>query len=128
MISDIGRRKRGIYKIKALKTFQLIENWVFLKDILKKDYQRVVKELALLFFQTQSHLCGKILKTKRGMELVTSTLTVSAPLPFCWGDNFQSQILKRGGLAKNECLGGLKEFLAWIFAWGAYYFSCQKNF
>ena len=83
MISDIGRRKQGIYKIKALKTFQLIENWIFLKDILKKDYQRVVKELALLFFQTQSHLSDKILKTKRGMELVTSTLTVSAPLPFC---------------------------------------------
>ena len=81
-----------MYNIKALKTFQLIENWVFLKDILKKDYQRVVI------------------------------------LPFCWGHNFQSQILKRGGLAKNECLGGLKEFLAWIFAWRAYilFFSPKK--
>ena len=43
--------------------------------------------------------------------------------PFCWGDNFQSQILKmeRGGSEKNECLEflkGLKEFLPWIFAWG----------
>ena len=95
---------------------------------MKKDYQRVVKELALLFFQTQSHLCDKILKTKRGMELVTSHSYSISPPPFCWGDNFQSQILKRGGLAKNECLGGLKEFLAWIFAWRAYilFFSPKK--
>ena len=82
MISDIGRRKKGMYNIKALKTFQLIENWVFSKDILEKDYQRVVKELALLFFQTQSHLCDKILKTKRGMELVTSHSYSISPPPF----------------------------------------------
>ena len=54
--------------------------------------------------------------------------------PFCWGDelantvdNFQSQILKRGESEKNKCLSGLKEFLPWIFAWGAYNVSCQKK-
>ena len=52
---------------------------------------------------------------------------------FYWGDNFQSQILKRGRSKKNECLGGLNDFLPLIFAlggwWGegAYYVSYQKK-
>ena len=37
--------------------------------------------------------------------------------------NFEKREIKK----KNECLGGLKEFLLWIFAWGAYYVSCQKR-
>ena len=28
---------------------------------------------------------------------------------------------------KNECVVDLKEFLPQIFAWGAYYTSCQKR-
>ena len=37
--------------------------------------------------------------------------------PFCWQGNFQSQILKRGNQKKNQCLGGLKEFMPLIFSW-----------
>ena len=45
------------------------------------------------------------------------------------GGNFQSQILKRGASEKNECLGGLKEFLPWIFAWrGLLCFLSKKDF
>ena len=41
-------------------------------------------------------------------------------------DNFQSQILKR---REVKCMpGGHKEFLPQIFAWGAYYVPCQKDF
>ena len=55
---------------------------------------------------------------------------------FCWGDNFQSQILKKGRSEKNECLGGLNDFLPLILASGeggvggegAYYVSCQKKY
>ena len=32
-----------------------------------------------------------------------------------------------GGSEKHECLGDLKESLPQIFAWGAYYISCQKG-
>ena len=48
--------------------------------------------------------------------------------PYTGGDKLQSQILKRGGSEKDECLSGLKEFLPQIFAWGAYYVSFQKEF
>ena len=34
------------------------------------------------------------------------------------GDNVQFHILKSGGPEKNECLGGFKEFLPQMFAWG----------
>ena len=59
---------------------------------------------------------------------VSNPATVSAP-PFLLGggDNFRSQILKRGESEKNECLGGLKEFLSWAFVWGACYVSSQKK-
>ena len=54
--------------------------------------------------------------------------SISVPPPFsAGGDNLQSQILQRGGSEKNECLGGLKEFLPWIICWGAYNASCQKK-
>ena len=47
--------------------------------------------------------------------------TKNQPPPFLLlEDNFQSQIL-RWGSEKNECLGALKEILAHIFAWEAYY-------
>ena len=46
---------------------------------------------------------------------------------FLLADNFQSQILKRGGDQKNECLGGLKEFLQWLFAWGAMFFGFASS-
>ena len=55
-------------------------------------------------------------------------ITVSAvPLLSTGGDNFQSEILKRGISEKNECLGRIKEFLPWIFTWEAYYVSCLKR-
>ena len=48
--------------------------------------------------------------------------TVSVPPLSDEGDNFQFQILKRGGgrggREKSEYLRGLKEFLPWIFALG----------
>ena len=54
-------------------------------------------------------------------------ITVSVPLPlFCWGGNFQSQILKRGDEKKMSAEGDL-EFLPWIFAWGAYYVFLSKK-
>ena len=55
--------------------------------------------------------------------------TVSVSHFLLGGNNFHPQILKRwGGVRKKkDCLGGLKEFLPWIFAWGAYYVSCQKK-
>ena len=43
--------------------------------------------------------------------------------------NFEKEGGEGGeGQKKNECLGGLKEFLPSIFAWGVYYVSCQKIF
>ena len=40
---------------------------------MKEDYQKAIKKLALFFFfRTQSLLMGKIIKTKGGLELVTS--------------------------------------------------------
>ena len=45
-----------------------------------------------------------------------------------WGHNFQAKILKRGGrLKKMSACGVLKESLPQLFAWGAYYVSCQKR-
>ena len=29
--------------------------------------------------------------------------------------------------SEKKCLGGLKEFMLWIIAWGVYYVSCQKD-
>ena len=60
---------------------------------------------------------------------VIKYITVSALPLSAEGDNFQSQILQRRGSGKNECLRGLKEFLPWIFVWGAYYcFLSKKDF
>ena len=42
------------------------------KGILKEDYQKALKKLTLFFFQTQSLLMDKVIKNKRGLELVTS--------------------------------------------------------
>ena len=51
-----------------------------------------------------------------------------APPPlFCGGGQRAVPNFERGGSGKNECLGGLKEFLPWIFCWGAYNASCQKK-
>ena len=44
------------------------------------------------------------------------------------GDNFKSQILKRGDQKKNECLGELNEFLPWVFTWGPTMFLAKKDF
>ena len=35
-------------------------------------YQKPIKKLTLFFFRTQSLLMGKVIKNKRGLELVTS--------------------------------------------------------
>ena len=65
---------------------------------------------------------------------LTQYQPVPAAPPFCRGDNFQPQILKRGEQKKKWVPGGLTEFLPWIFHWGwrgngggAYYVSCQKK-
>ena len=58
---------------------------------------------------------------------VSNPTKVSAPPLVSAGDNFHSHILKRGESEKNECLGGLKEFLSWVFVWGACYVSSQKK-
>ena len=42
-------------------------------------------------------------------------------------DNFQSQILKRGVVRNNECLGGLRELLPRIFPWGLLCFLSNKK-
>ena len=47
--------------------------------------------------------------------------TVSAPLS-AGGQLSVPNFQKRGMRKKTECLGGLKEFLPWIFAWGASFF------
>ena len=33
----------------------------------------------------------------------------------------------KGGLGKNECLGGFEDFLPQISVWGAYYVSSQRR-
>ena len=66
----------------------------------------------------------------RLLSVVASSSSSSESPPFCMGGgggDFQFQILKGGITKKNDCLGGLKEFLPWIFVWGAYYVSCQKK-
>ena len=48
--------------------------------------------------------------------------------PFLLGDNFQFQVLKWGWESeKNECLGGLKEFLLHISARGLAMFLASKK-
>ena len=77
------------------------------------------------------HRTNKLLIKKTHMlwlvqSLLSTTVSVSPP-PFCWRDNLQFQILKRGWSEKNECLGGLNKSLPRIFAWGTYFVSCQKR-
>ena len=64
-----------------------------------------------------------------------STVPPPLPLPLlsAGGTTSSTKFWKGGwgggrGSEKNECLGGLKEFLPSIFAWGVYYVSCQKRF
>ena len=45
---------------------------IILKDILKEVSQKAFKKLTLFFFRTQTILIGKVIKNKRGLELVTS--------------------------------------------------------
>ena len=40
------------------------------------------------------------------------------------GGGLSAPNFEKGESEKNESLGGLKEFLPWTFAWGAYYVSC----
>ena len=42
------------------------------KDILKANYQKLLKVQLYFFFRTQSLLMDKIIKKKRGLKLVTS--------------------------------------------------------
>ena len=53
----------------------------------------------------------------------------ASPLPPSAGrNNFQSHILKWEGFRKKKCVwGGLKQFLPWIFAQGAYCFLSKKD-
>ena len=39
---------------------------------MEEDYQKALKKLTIYFFQTQSLLMDKVIKNKRGLELVTS--------------------------------------------------------
>ena len=39
---------------------------------MKKHYQKAFKKLTLFFFRTQSLLMDKVIKNKRGLELVPS--------------------------------------------------------
>ena len=39
---------------------------------MEEDYQKALKKLTIYFFQTQSLLMDKVIKNKRGRELVTS--------------------------------------------------------
>ena len=55
------------------------------------------------------------------------TVSVSPPT-FCWGATFSPKFWKGEDQKKNDCFGGLKKFLPWIFALGAYHVSCQKTF
>ena len=54
-------------------------------------------------------------------------IVFTIPAPFLPGDNFQSHMLKRG-VGKNECLGGLEEFLQQFFVWGALHISYTLDF
>ena len=49
------------------------------------------------------------------------------PLFLLGGDDFQSQIFKRGDQKKMSDWGEMNEFLPQIFSWGAYYVSCPKK-
>ena len=50
-----------------------------------------------------------------------------SPPPFSWGGQHSVPNFGKVESEKNGCLVGLKEFLPWIIAWGAYYDSCQKK-
>ena len=49
---------------------------IFLKDILKEDYQKPLKSQRYFFFRTQSLLMDKVIINKRGLELVPSCSSV----------------------------------------------------
>ena len=54
--------------------------------------------------------------------------SIGAPPPFsAGGDNLQSQILKRGGSEKNECLGALKSSCHGYFAGGLIMLLAKKR-
>ena len=42
----------------------------------------------------------------------------SISAPFLLGGQLSLPNFEKGEQKKSECLGGLKEFLPWIFAWG----------
>ena len=59
-------------------------------------------------------------------------INLDSSLQMCQGDNFQFHILKWGGGeggegSEKKCLGGLKEFLLWIIAWGSPMFLVKKT-
>ena len=54
--------------------------------------------------------------------------TVSAPSLSTGGKQRSVLNFEKGGLEKNECLGGLKVFLPHIFAWGADCVPVKKDF
>ena len=79
-----------------------------------------------LYISDPVFIAVEILFDKLAMNLVT--YTQHQPTPLSVGDdNSKSQIFKTGDQEKNEFLEGLKESLPWIFAWGAYYVSCQNK-
>ena len=55
-------------------------------------------------------------------NIVLATLPLSAR-----GGQLSVPNIEKRGSGKNECLGGLDEFLPWIFCLGACYVSCQKK-
>ena len=57
---------------KQSKTAITYKKFFWKWNVLKENPQKALKKLTLLFFQTQFLLMDKILKKKRGLELVTS--------------------------------------------------------
>ena len=47
--------------------------------------------------------------------------------PFLLGRQLSVPNFEKGAPEKNECLGGLQDFLPQISAWGSYYVSCLKR-
>ena len=52
-------------------------------------------------------------EAKKYMNIITKY----QPPSFCQGEQLSVQNFEKGKIRKNECVGELKEFLPWIFAW-----------
>ena len=70
-----------------------------------KPHGALITKSCEIMWQTKTISTIRVHMATKPGRMVTYLDPVSAPpppsLPFCWGDNFQSHILKRGGISKK---------------------------